>query len=1462
MSVTVEPAPAREANSTHSRLVTNSNVGLTSQSAAARGYMSEALRRCQAGETLVPTGVLDKIIDMPVGYRTVLTPSLAYIPLGIFVWCLQDRLWKRFRSDDMLGNFVFTGDIISFENDSNSGKGVSPWVKPTNETGERPQSLLHPSRLDQRVFLRTAHTVPLSYIQLQWFMKQDPSDVISCDDFGGLSFDSEQFTLKQYMLAQTLQNGGSDAAFWVMGSNFSIMKRYQNFYNEGYGNFQGSRIRTGALRQVFVFPIHMEFNFYGLPFHMYCPDGANDQDGNFGNCVLKSLTWFMHKKESLFPIEQIIRKTISKRAMLTKRDVKEYAKFYKHGFPTVELNSLAQILFDDHRILLSLWYRKSNQEYTNRIQIKTDFNWKYPYTPVCLFQVRDNGRVLDFSEPNPHNKLMEEQPDMPEIGLMIHAIAIYPYPNCFPIDNKPRTSKQMAREFVTELNKHIEPAVQNCYLQNKYWKDITSNDIQNLVKFQQQRYKVFETSTLIFSDEKKEERVTSKRNSTLELKRKRYRSSEELFTVDDPNAPYWQILAYDLETVNNSSVAQSMVWPPFQNEDLSNEGLEPGTTQIPFSAQWMAVNCSDQGSFLEDKILHDPDLVNTYEADPDVDIQYKHMFLSTARTCYGNKYLGACIEEMLMQMANWVHNRKSKAALCFAHNGAAFDAYMILLFSRFEIVRILKTTRGIMNLSLRVPISYGNQDPLQFRYSELDPDIPTIMLNFRDTILQVPGSLARLCKGFDVPKEFCKLDYPIYMINSSNCYHPTIESQLRDYGENDVKALAVIIHKINLLIGNSIWKPASIYNLKPPIGQFLTCMSMIRRSTFNHFKTILPINHHPRAVDIPGLRQWLIRATIGGRVTPYAKSYINTYLPEIVDAFLKDDTERLKEIHKEIIEKKKSMQCLDVTSLYPFTMYSCPMPTGNIYTMSMEQCKQAIDSIYCELCERLRTLCPTHRHSLQNHQNMRPFAIIIVKDLKFTKKDTLQNFCPRKLFLKSSETNTSLVYSLEDPEDIQSRKRNLEYCHETQSFTNIDLYWMQKQGATFTIVGGFGFYVSSIYNSYIGPAFQKRIEAKQAGNKLLSDFMKLNYNGSFGVTTQQDITDTFFLVSGIPDRLNRRNPKDPEMTDFLYNKMASSNPNHKKESGVCTTEELTGEAVYLNSGQAVFQKRKKPHLFEFFADQSPMQIGAAVLSWARHVMNLIMFSLPVEEITYTDTDSITVSDLYIQNYLSHLIDNSDTAAMGTLKNDHAENNGKEPRIVFSMIGARKVKHHMTLNEKGELKIFNTFKGLHLAQQRDGDGLKLNPDYLEKISTDILWQIFYLGSPAESVRVQSWTRNMQTGVSISTHDQSFNSSTYLGDFKGTLVSERHHGLVESCIPFGSTIEPTYSIIKDPETFEYRYDEQRIWDMNTKFFKGDLDDNKMTDFFEKFFEQCPELYNDDNEEYQRILSSITAVNEEIE
>jgi len=186
-------------------------------------------------------------------------------------------------------------------------------------------------------------------------------------------------------------------------------------------------------------------------------------------------------------------------------------------------------------------------------------------------------------------------------------------------------------------------------------------------------------------------------------------------------------------------------------------------------------------------------------------------------------------------------------------------------------------------------------------------------------------------------------------VNGFNYNHPAIANILQKYGENDVKALGVIIVRINSLIGSSPWRPANINSLKPPIVQFVTCMGMIRESTRLHFKNTIPGFLHPKAIDVPA-----------------AKTYTSLLAGAIMKAAIMKDVPLLQELYTCMIERNQCTQVLDVTSLYPFAMDSCPMPTGSLKCISVEECWEDIRSIGCEACDALLSLCSTHRCTYDN----------------------------------------------------------------------------------------------------------------------------------------------------------------------------------------------------------------------------------------------------------------------------------------------------------------------------------------------------------------------------------------------------------------------------------------------------------------------------------------------------------------
>jgi hypothetical protein len=765
-------------------------------------------------------------------------------------------------------------------------------------------------------------------------------------------------------------------------------------------------------------------------------------------------------------------------------------------------------------------------------------------------------------------------------------------------------------------------------------------------------------------------------------------------------------------------------------------------------------------------------------------------------------------------------------------------------------------------------------------------DKKIVRIHLRDTILHMDGSLDALCKGFNVPKKWRKIDFPIRMVTSRNCYHPRIKKITKPYGENDVKALAYIIVKINQLLGDSEWEPANLLSNRPPITQFLTSMGVVRQSTLNHFRKVTSQDvryrsmypsfeeFQPRAIDVPALRVFLESASIGGRVCCMAKSYSSPYWGKIVETYLKlqnnesDPVSSLAEIYQDMRRDKACMVVLDVTSLYPTAQSYCPMPLGGLRFINEEACWDHINSLECSICDHERSLCDRHKYTFYSERHtLRPFSIILVRDVTPTqtvRENSLYSLCGRKSYNNNTKTVNGIEYSFETSEEHKERVKGHGFA-DLQSFTNVDLYWMRRAGYEFHIVCGIEFEVGMTYNSFIEPAFQKRIEAKRAGNRLLANSLKKCYNGAYGVTIQKDITEGHSLVT-LPEDFQDRSPLDNAVVGHLV-----------RNGCLDASEELTGEFIHFRSGQSVIKKRKTPGIGEYYADQSPLQIGCAILSYARHIVNLMMFNYPQSWQTYTDTDSDCVSELLYQSLMDRnpdLINNTDEAPMGSYKNDHAENNGTEPRVVFALYGTKKAKMYVTLNAEGELRVFNTFKGLKPVDYVDGK--KLNPTHAEYIISKSLYEIGVSGC-CESQMVTSWNRSLSSGVSINDHWQKMDSKTYLGHSKGTKIFDGDHGTVEFFVPYGSLLQPDYPI--QPSTFFH--DQQqveifefqpanareqnltRLWNLHTvRTGSSEEPSYKLVkNFLDVYYEGCDEEYKSTDPGYYKILQEFEEINESI-
>jgi len=1411
--------------------------------------------------------ILDAILDMPVGFRTKTTlRELQGCPIGLLSYKLRRRAVERFGSDAMIGSLVLVGTFVRFKNRVDT---LDP--RPSLINYEIPY---YPKAISKDVDYFYFTQLSLDRVEYVWpFEDSSPSDAIQGTNFRGRA----NISLNQYMADFTRSSEGSDMSFFVMGYGSYIFKRFRNLRVTGYGGenarFLTRVVRSAGLRQVLykgfegIVGDGMELDTSLL----YIPSGSD------GNCFEASLRWAYLQQTSDTQFNQfrmIWRRMMEEGGERCKITANKYEDRYKtNGYPTAQLRLLGLSFFWLSGYKVELWYRKHNGKnglWLNLLHLTSYTDERRPverecYGRIVLFQCEDNGLIRDDCRRSQEYEMSKVESisyrnsiKEGEIGRMMHCIGIHPAPNFFGGRHLSNEEKEKYRKIlVTLINEQSKKHFDEMYRHKKYWEDIEGDDIHHLVLVQKNRYQEKCVNTLIFNPEKKfkSEDVIGEKSVW----------KQRLWEKNGCDPEYY-IFAYDLETVTNVLSLHThggKIYEPFRKKSIPStlssfqqSVYDPVENQIPFSAQWVAVNVSDRDEYLrkkEEAFLNSGNINTITKYEPDITSEDYEFFLSETVTEDGAGLLGKCVEDMLVNIASYTYSRKGKTAFAYAHNGSNFDAFVVLQYQRFEVTRILKTGRGIMTVSLRVPISKTETD--EYDYRDHDTEVPKVTITLRDTRLQVPGSLARLCKGFNVPQKYCKLDFPIQKVTAFNYDHPVISKLVRDYGENDVKALAIIIIRINTLIGSSPWKPANLNSLKPPIAQFVTCMGMIRESTRVHFKRVLPISMHPQAIDIPALRNWLQVATIGGRVNAYAKTYVSTFAGVIMKAALEKNVSLLQDLYLNMMESNQCTQVLDFTSLYPFSMDSCPMPTGRLQSRSVGECWEDINAIGCGDCDHAFSLCEKHRctylKETQRECALRPFTIIVVKNVGYMQCHLKRNMCPRKSFLSTTQKATSLAYTLESNEEYARRQCGKEEIHETQAFTNIDLYWMTRQGYGFEIVGGFGFEVTTIYNLFIGPAFQQRIKAKQEGNKLLSDFLKLNYNGSFGITTQQDIVDSFFTAR-IDDSLKDVDPRNPEVRKALY----ACGPT-KVGKGLDSTEELTGEAFYLPNGQGLFQKRKKEHLSEFYADQSPMQIGAAVLSWSRHIANLVMFNIGEEDQLYTDTDSIQVNNSLTENNprLARMICNRDDAPLGSLKNDHAENNGTEPRIFFSMIGTKKVKLHMTLNKEGFIRIFNTFKGLNVATELEG--ISKHPEYSEYITSKTLLHL-NMESSSPPVTVTSWKRDLQNGVSITNHLQTLSPDTYLENCKGTVIKNKSYGTVEFFVPHGCIVLPDFPVYRDEaKDLECTQGPRRRNRLLSDIWVGIESENIVSDFIEDYYAGVDTPYNPNTVEYTEIMKAFESI-----
>jgi len=410
-----------------------------------------------------------------------------------------------------------------------------------------------------------------------------------------------------------------------------------------------------------------------------------------------------------------------------------------------------------------------------------------------------------------------------------------------------------------------------------------------------------------------------------------------------------------------------------------------------------------------------------------------------------------------------------------------------------------------------------------------------------------------------------------------------------------------------------------------------------------------------------------------------------------------------------------------------------------------------------------------------------------VKGLKIT--DWAKKKLRAQMGRKLKSDKHGLQYTLENVRDMRYRLDRVWEDDGLEAYTNIDLYWMLRHGFYVEeYVGGFGWKTTNALSTLIYGGYNMRLEAKKEGNQCLQQTLKLFLNGLFGVQSQKVIRSVE-IVTSLPPELKDCGPDSPGLIAHLTS-------NHKKKMD---SRFSVKDIVHLGNGQSLVKCSIAKELAEGLKGYSPHHMGAAVLSWSRHVMNLVMMELEPEECTYTDTDSLAIFGPTYKELCtsSSLMGN----ALGQYKNDYGDyfkSPGSDPIVLFSAIGAKKVKLHVVADYTGEVYISNTYKGW-MGQGTDLDGRKFSFSKLAYDQSLSLLEAFYLGSPNEHLGTR-WLRSCDIGVQIQ-HNVLFSpdSSTYLGYCKGFTNSSPPgdlDGFVSYVVPYGSHYDEDEVIIPSP------------------------------------------------------------------
>jgi hypothetical protein len=407
------------------------------------------------------------------------------------------------------------------------------------------------------------------------------------------------------------------------------------------------------------------------------------------------------------------------------------------------------------------------------------------YKPINMLRITLDG-VIHKHKPK---GLCEEEtstfiPDDESTGLL-HAITVHPSLSC-ELFKGPSMKK---REAVLSLVEQKTTTLMSYYRRAAVGMvEVDSSMMESLVADQLRRQGQGITKTLIYYPKNAENDELSASNEPAHY----FSNCYDLQGRKIPDRPL--VIAYDLETVELTPecVASGMVGEEFLRENPDSSKYIECERQIPYCVSWVPINLSDEGRHKRLKeegggsvngaqmnyfTRREEEWCQLAEESNDMPrwenrhafvfcpnkrrVRVGYIMLDEAKVHYGGYILGRCINEFAQSVVAWAMMRGYTSVYAYAHNGVGFDSYVVQAFnSVYEYQSILKTSRGILSMRMKVPFVTSDSKRRCFP------------VNFLDTKVFLSFPLSQLCRDFNVPEVWSKLDFPITKITWKNCYDP------------------------------------------------------------------------------------------------------------------------------------------------------------------------------------------------------------------------------------------------------------------------------------------------------------------------------------------------------------------------------------------------------------------------------------------------------------------------------------------------------------------------------------------------------------------------------------------------------------------------------------------------------------------------------------------------------------------